>query len=402
MNPYRYGYPVEVGVPADGIATASKHFAMGRLATELSYAMPDQRTVYITDDGTNTMLTLFLADAEGSLDAGTLYGAKWVQLPGNEAIGGRARLQWVNLGHANSSEIEAAVLGQAPFSQPVTFDDIFEVGTANPDGTCTDSSFTSVNAGHGGAHHECLKLKDIDGDNDIDAEDEKIASRLETRRWAAMNGVTTEFRKMEGFSYNPERSVAYLVLSEISKGMEDDTGSDLGGPNDIKVPANKCGGVYELRMSRRASVRDTDGGLIDSPYVAILMNGMLVGEPVSSGDTDTDGKSTNTCQLNGLANPDNATYLPRYNTLIIGEDTGSGHQNDIVWSYDLRSRELTRVLTTPYGSETTSPYWYPNINGWGYLMAVIQHPYGESDKNAPHDPEDERGYVGYFKFPALQ
>lgn len=74
-----------------------------------------------------------------------------------------------------------------------------------------------------------------------------------------------------------------------------------------------------------------------------------------------------------------------------GEDT-SAHQNDVVWYYDfakgyggakrmLKSdATLTRMLTTPYGSETTSPYWYPNINGWAYIMAVVQHPYGESDQ----------------------
>lgn len=35
---------------------------------------------------------------------------------------------------------------------------------------------------------------------------------------------------------------------------------------------------------------------------------------------------------------------------------------------------LDRIFSTPYGSETTSPYWYNNVNGNSYLMAVIQHP----------------------------
>lgn len=62
-----------------------------------------------------------------------------------------------------------------------------------------------------------------------------------------------------------------------------------------------------------------------------------------------------------------------------GEDTDL-HQNDVLWYYDWASSSLTRFLSTPYGSETTSPYFYPNINGWAYITAVVQHPYGESDE----------------------
>ena len=79
----------------------------------------------------------------------------------------------------------------------------------------------------------------------------------------------------------------------------------------------------------------------------------------------------------------------------------------MIWSYDLRAKTLTRILSTPYGSETTSPYWYPDLNGHAYLMGVVQHPYGESDSDeavkAPEGPIDSlRGYVGYFKFPVLK
>jgi hypothetical protein len=59
-----------------------------------------------------------------------------------------------------------------------------------------------------------------------------------------------------------------------------------------------------------------------------------------------------------------------------GEDTDT-HQNDVIWYHDLKDGTLTRLLS----SETTSPYWYPNINGWAYMMTVVQHPYGESDED---------------------
>jgi hypothetical protein len=63
-----------------------------------------------------------------------------------------------------------------------------------------------------------------------------------------------------------------------------------------------------------------------------------------------------------------------------GEDTDE-HQNNAMWYHNFKDGTTTRFLTTPYGAETTSPYWYPNINGWSYLMAVVQHPYVESDQD---------------------
>ena len=180
---------------------------------------------------------------------------------------------------------------------------------------------------------------------------------------------------------------------------------DKGGKNDIRVTANKCGAIYELRLSGRA--RDTDGNAIDSDYVARTMTGILAGQPVAGvDDPNNPPKKANQCSLEGIGNPDNLTFLPGYNLLIIGEDAANDvHQIDMVWAYDLRKKALTRLQSTPFGSETTSVYWYPDLNGWGYLMSVVQHPYGESDGDelayAPEGEAGKYGYVGYFKFPAL-
>ena len=43
-----------------------------------------------------------------------------------------------------------------------------------------------------------------------------------------------------------------------------------------------------------------------------------------------------------------------------------------------------------------SPYFYPNINGHAYLMAVVQHPYGQSDEDKLQDAADARAYVGHI------
>ncbi len=58
-SPYKYGYITEV-----------KHYSMGRVSSEMSLVMPDQRTVYITDDGDNRGFYKYVADNAGDLTAG--------------------------------------------------------------------------------------------------------------------------------------------------------------------------------------------------------------------------------------------------------------------------------------------------------------------------------------------
>lgn len=360
FNPYRYGYPTEITVDEAGEASVVKHFSMGRVAIELAYVMPDQKTVYISDDGTNVGLFKFVADTAGDLTAGTLYAAVWTQTSAEN--GGAADLDWVDLGHATDADMQAAI-EKAP-----KFSDIFDVAALGDDGNCADG-FAPSNAE---GVMQCLKVKDGM---------EAVASRLETRRYASMMGATTEFRKMEGITYNPDQHVLYVAMSAVEKGMEAGNKGDLKTRDAIQLPKNKCGTVYELAL--------------DDAYRATAMKGLISGIPV-------EGDAANTCDINGIANPDNITYIPGYHTLIIGEDTGDGHQNDVIWAMNLNDGALTRIFSTPYGSETTSPYFYPNINGHGYLMAVVQHPYGELDEDKLTDAADAAAYVGYIgPFPAM-
>ena len=373
-NPYFYGWNIEINIAAEGDAAPTseltKHYAMGRLAFELSYVMPDSKTVYMTDDGTNVGFYMFIADTVGDLSAGTLYAAKWNQTSA-EGVGS-ADLEWVSLGHANNDEISSAVHGSDGVPA-VTFEDIFEVDGEG----CVESI--------AGGNSECLLVK---------PGMEKIASRLETRRYAAVMGATTEFRKEEGVTFDPAGSKLYVAMSEVRKGMTD-------GAGHIQIAEeNSCGAVYQLDVSA-----DSDLG---SDYVATNMHGLLAG--IEAEYPSDSPFASYSCDADAIANPDNVTFITGYNTLIIGEDTGSGHQNDVIWSLDLDAVDaadstagLTRIQTTPYGSETTSPYWYPNINGFGYLMSVVQHPYGESDRDqlAPGSLE-HRAYTGYVgPFPAM-
>lgn len=397
-NPYFYGWNIEAKVTANGTATPktslTKHYAMGRLAFELAYVMPDKKTVYMTDDGTNVGFYMFIADKTGDLSAGNLYAMKWNQ---TSAAGvGAANIEWVSLGHTSNSEMKPYITG----SSKVAFTDIFATADADDSNNCPDG-FTSINAGGNG--QECLQIK-----NGM----ETVASRLETRRYAAMKGATTELRKEEGVTFDPTRNKIYLAISEVSRGMEnfkkygsDKSSYDAGGPNHIQLTGfNSCGAVYQLDVGSNAT--------IGSSYVAQNISVLVAGIPANAKYGDgTENTITanpaafnndqNKCHIDGIANPDNVTYMSGWDKLIIGEDTGSGHQNDVIWAYDLNKGTLTRIQTTPYGAETTSPYWYPNINGWSYLMSVVQHPYGESDSDQDTGGGENRAYTGYVgPFPA--
>jgi len=366
VDPYRYGFPVEFAVAADGTAKVTKHFAMGRLSVELANIMPDQKTAYISDDGTNVGLFRYVADKPGDLTAGQLFAAKWVQT--SDQDGGAATIEWIDLGHADDATVRAALVKGTRFS------DIFDTADFNADGTCPEG-FAGSNA-EGQA--ECLKVK---------PGMEMIAARLETRRYASMLGATTEFRKMEGSAYNPDANRLYLSMSEVSKGMTyADEKFDKGGRNDIRLAKNPCGAVYELPL--------------DADFVATGMKVLVTGKTVEyAADSPYAG---NDCDVDGIASPDNLTFVPGHDTLVIGEDTDH-HQNDAIWAMNLTKAALTRIATTPYGAEATSVDWYPNVNGHAYLVAVVQHPYDETDSDKLKEPADANAYVGYIgPFPAVR
>jgi secreted PhoX family phosphatase len=369
MNPYDYGFIVEVDVKNFRKADVIKHYSMGRVAIELSYVMPNQKTVYISDDGSRVGLFRYEADVAGDLSSGELFAAKWSQTSpwtnDQERIhpldGGAGEISWISLGHATDEEIRTLI------DSGLTFSDIFEA-----DG------------------QDCTNIRTRDGSDCLTVKPgmEKAAAFLETSRYAALQGATIEFEKMEGITLNPETNTMYLAMSRVRSGMSD-------GEGHMSVPYNYCGTVYALDL--------------DENYVATNMYGLVNGIPrlykrgaAEDNPYPADGPyAANECDLNGISEPDNITYMPGYDTLIIGEDTGK-HQNDMIWSYNLASEELTRVQTTPYGSETTSPYFYPNVNGFAYVMSVIQHPFGESDQGELVDDQEARAYTGYIgPFPAM-
>jgi uncharacterized protein len=184
---------------------------------------------------------------------------------------------------------------------------------------------------------------------------------------AGWMGCTTEFNKWEGITYDAANKKLYTAISSVEGAMENSHPSnDKGTENRIRVGKNSCGCVMEMAL--------------DFKFSPIRARMLTCGIP----NTDPLTKAVDACVTDHIANPDNVAMIPRFNQLIIGEDTVTGHQNDLIWIFDLPTGAMTRIASTPYGSETTSPYWF-TVGDWDYMSYVIQHPYGESDMDKVND-----------------
>jgi secreted PhoX family phosphatase len=374
---YRVGYPVEVsiesgkGLGSDPFAAntvAAKHYGMGRLSYELAFVMPDSRTVYTGADETNGGMFRFVADTAGDLSSGELFAAKLTQAAEKGAKSSSFKIEWMSFGHASDADIDAII------AKGVKFSDLFDAADVAAD--ACPAGFTPIDTVYG---PECLTLKTANAMGMSADEIKLAASRLETARFAAVMGATSEFRKMEGVTFDPKRNKLYMAISDLAKGMAD--ASKLAGTaDDINLKGNKCGAVMQLSVG--ADMATTD------------MEVLVSGGPANGSAV------VNACAINNIASPDNVTMGFNEDTLLIAEDTDH-HQNDVLWAYDLDAGSLTRLMSTPYGSEVTSPFYYKTIDDkYDYLVTVVQHPYGESDEGMAMSPDDTRAYVGYVAIPA--
>lgn len=344
FTPYNYGYIVELQPQSDGSSKVAKHTISGKYTPELAVMMPDHRTLYMSDDGTyKGFYKLVLDKAINHFTPewkGRVYAAKVQQLSIKE--GGSFALKWIFLGDANDSSVQAMIDSRMKLS------DIFSIQKPSKEGTCK-KGFKKINEDD---EAECLKLK---------AGMEKAAAFLETRKYAAYKGATTEFRKEEGLSYNPDKNLLYLAMSQIEKSMEDNYQGEES-QNDIRLPKNPCGGIYEITL--------------DKHYNATKMKAILVGKPLKKGDLFADEWA---CDPNGIANPDNIKYLG-HNLLLIGEDTHL-HLNNMLWAYDTNTGMMTRIASLPIGAEVTGLEWGV-VGNKGLLFVDQQHPFKDNPVNA--------------------
>ncbi|WP_053979532.1 alkaline phosphatase PhoX [Marinagarivorans algicola] len=311
-NPYDYGYIVEIGT--NNTATAAsvanvemqKHFVMGRFSHENAVVMPDQKTVFLSDDGTGVVLFKFIADTAGNLSKGTLYAAKVTQTAGvKDPSEASFAIDWIMLGQGDNNALASII--------------------REYDGTLAEAKHISdmeINA-----WAEAKINTDIDADGTIATSpfnDDRVAF-LESRKAAVALGATGEFRKMEGVNINyalasswwnsgaadGNQAYMYLAMSSFDATMADDTG-------DIQLDGThgKCGVVYRMALSK-----DTNGNIDATHMIPAIVGGPYNGD-----------RSTNKCNINNISNPDNIAIL-NDGRVLIGEDTGN-HENNMVWIFD--------------------------------------------------------------------
>lgn len=389
FTPYNYGYNLEISVDNNGnpaIVRGKKHYVFGKYTPENAIVLPDNRTVYITDDGSYVGFYMFIADKEKDLSAGTLYMAKWEQVSAEK--GGKANLRWVKLGSGTDAEVKAII-----DKRPV-LSDIFDIG--DPDNCPAGYKLVYPYAGK-----MCLRLRDGVNGSTISSkftdayEVRKAAAFLETRKYGAYLGATSEFNKEEMVIYNPDKNLLYVAMSYMEKSMEDKPSDPA---NDIRLPSNKCGVVYQVKLG---TASDTSGSKINSQYVGIEMEGLIEGKPLKSGEQFSD---TNGCHPDYIANPDNLGYLK--GILFIGEDSAY-HFNNVSWAYDTNTGKLTKILTVPTGGENTGTFAQLMVENNLYIFTNAQHPLEDYFRNAAGEKvnknyvdnateEQKRGYVGYI------
>lgn len=334
-NPYHYGHIPEVTVKADGTGSIRKHYCMGRISHELVEVMSDERTTLMGDDAANGGLFMFIADRPRDLSSGTLYVAKWAQKTAEN--GGSADLTWIRLGHATSQEVKA-------MADMLKAKDIVEVKNDDP----KDKEFVRIPF-----NGKPQWVKFVPGQ-------ESAGAFLETHRYAAVRGGSMGFTKMEGVTVNARDKVAYLAMSYIQAPMKNGSGG-------ISVQGPNAGAVYALNLE--GGQRDDTGAAIDSAWVPVHMAAVpaLLGEDLKTAD-----ELGNLAHPDKVANPDNLKYSETLRTLFIGEDSGL-HVNNFLWAYNVDTKELSRVLSTPAGAEATGLHAVDHINGFAYIMSNFQH-----------------------------
>jgi secreted PhoX family phosphatase len=341
-NPYHYGHLPEVTVNPDGTGTIKKHYCMGRISHELVQVMPDNRTVLMGDDATNSGMFMFVADKEKDLSAGTLYVAKYSAGFSVDPAAAGASLTWIKLGHATSAEIEALANKTAPA-------DIMSVLLADP----ADATYTKIFAS-GVANW--IKVK---------PGMQLAAAFLETHRYAYLAGGSMAFTKLEGTTVNIKDKIAYSALQNIQDSMVTNSAKGWNAASNIGLSkALVAGGIMQHSMV--GGQKDTAGAAINSEWVPTQTKMLITGEDIAA---DALG---NTSNPDKIGNPDNIKFSEKLRTLFVGEDSSS-HVNNFLWAYNIDTKKLSRLMSIPAGGESTGLHAVDEINGWTYIMSNFQH-----------------------------
>ncbi|MGF6416502.1 PhoX family protein [Paraburkholderia sp. MM5482-R1] len=366
FNPYLYGHLPEITVKADGTGSVRKHYCLGRISHELVQVMPDNRTVLMGDDATNSGLFMFVADNEKDLSAGTLYVAKVGAGFSVDPAAAGADLTWIRLGHATSAEVEAMAKSNRP-------QDVIDVKWTDP----ADANYRKIFAGGTAQWVRIMPGK------------EKVAAFLETHRYAYLAGGSMGFTKMEGTTVNIKDKIAYSALQNIVDSMVKGNAKGWNAESNISVDAAiNAGGVLQHKLA--GGQKDNQGAAINSEWVPVHTSALLVGKDIAA---DALG---NKADPELVANPDNLKFSEKLRTLFIGEDSGY-HVNNFLWAYNVDTKQLTRLLSTPAGAESTGLHAVDELNGWTYIMSNFQHAgdWGSQHTQALRDTLDPLVRVNY-------
>jgi secreted PhoX family phosphatase len=176
--------------------------------------------------------------------------------------------------------------------------------------------------------------------------DHPAAPFLESRAYAAANGGTAEWRKMEGVALDPVNNRFYMAITEITKGMSDGEGA-------IQLEENQCGAVYM--------------GELDADYNVASLTPVVIGGPHDESNAESP------CNPDSIAHPDNV-FVDAAGRLWISEDSDGKHANDMLWVWNPDTEELKRFATVPVGAEVTG--LYIAANGTAFMNS--QHPSAEN------------------------
>ena len=313
-NPYDYGYIIEVTEPKATKPIPVKHFAMGRFEHENATAMPDGKTVYLSQDDTGGVLFKFIADTANDLSAGALYGAKLTQDAGltDPAVTGFS-VEWIELAHGDNATIEPWI-------------DAFD-GIGTEDYVDGESNFMTVADVAAWAKGDATYPTVANGGGKITAGmamDNRVAF-LESRAAAKAKGATAEWRKLEGISINTKRAqeavegtdtiagevvksaYLYIGIADLDKTMIDDEG-DMQLSDRVK----DCGGVYRAKLGENYNISRIEPVVMGGTYRSSL-----------------DGAAR--CDVNQLSQPDNVIVMED-GRIIIGED--GFQENNTLWLYE--------------------------------------------------------------------
>lgn len=70
--------------------------------------------------------------------------------------------------------------------------------------------------------------------------------------------------------------------------------------------------------------------------------------------------------------PRHLKFSEKLRTLFIGKDSGN-HVNNYLWAYNVDTRALSRILSTPAGAESTGLHGVDSLNGWTYILSSFRH-----------------------------